>query len=70
MTKRYIATITRGNQSVQVKSVEGLIGYEFSAEGKESLPLAAELAVLQTQKGIGAIDALMPRRIVVAQVGR
>lgn len=57
--KRHIATITEGNRSVQVMSVEGLIGYEFDAVGVESLDLAVELALLQTRKGIGMIDRMM-----------
>jgi len=57
--KHHVATITRGNQEVQVLDVDGLTGYEFGFVGTVSMPLAVELAVLQTQKGIGVIDELI-----------
>lgn len=57
--KHCVATITKGNQEVQVLNVDGLTGYEFGFVGAISLPLAVELAVLQTQKGIGVIDELI-----------
>lgn len=57
--KHYIATIVRGNQSVRVVSVEGMTGYEFDAAGKESLPLAVDLALLQTREGISEIDRII-----------
>jgi len=68
--KHHIATITKGGQRVQVKSVEGLAGYEFDAEGEESLPLAVELAILQTRGGIGEIDMLLQSREGVVRVGK
>lgn len=62
--KHYVATISRGTQSVLVMSVDGLVGYEFGAVGKESLPLAVDLAVLQTQKGISEIDCIIQEQKV------
>lgn len=60
--RRYVTTITKGTQSVLVVDVEGLTGYEFDAVGKESMPLAVELAVLQTQKGVGEIDRIISKQ--------
>ncbi len=48
--KQLIAVVSSKGQKVQVVTVDGLIGYEFDAVGPKSLPLAVELAVLQTQK--------------------
>jgi len=45
-----ILTFSKNNQSVQIVEVENMIGYVFNAVGKESLPLAVELAILQTQR--------------------
>lgn len=66
--KQYIATITKGNQSVQVMKVDGMIGYEFDAVGKGSLPLAVELAVLQTQKGVSEIDEMVQKHLKKVKV--
>ncbi len=48
--KQLIALASSKGQKVQVVTVEGLTGYEFDAVGPESLPLAVELALLQTQR--------------------
>ena len=48
--ERIVNTIGQGNQSVEVVEVEGMTGYRFDAVGRDSLPLAVELAVLQTQE--------------------
>lgn len=57
--RKVIGTITLKGWSVEVSQVEGLTGYRFDAVGAESLPLATELAVMQTQKGQPAIDSIL-----------
>ena len=52
-------TIQKGSQKVNVVKVENLSGYRFDAIGRESLDLAVELAVRQTQKGQREIDLLL-----------
>jgi len=48
--KRLIRTIKANNQVVDVMQVENLTGFSFDAVGKESLPLAVELAVRQAKE--------------------
>ena len=56
---KLVGTIKNKGQEVDVVCVEGLSEYSFEAVGEVSLPLAVELAVVQTQKGRGFIDRLM-----------
>jgi len=54
--------ITKGNQSVNVMQEEGLIGYVYEAIGKDSLPLAVDLALKQT-RNLGLIPKIYPIRL-------
>lgn len=59
MKEDIMAVLERGGMRVEVVKEEGMVGYRFDAVDEESLPLAAELAVLQTQRGIPYIDGII-----------
>lgn len=58
--EKLVTTINHDNQSVEVVKIDGLIGYRFDAVDKESLPLAVELALLQTQKPVELARIINP----------
>ncbi len=61
--EKIVGVINRGE--METKIVEILecpqFGYRFDAMGKESLPLAVDLAILQSRKGSSEIDKLISR---------
>ena len=48
-----IGTVKASNQTANIVKVDRLVGYRFDAVGKESLPLAVDLAIKQAREMSG-----------------